>query len=96
MTYLDDYTANGSAQANRELSGYEQTPASENKKEVVFDVAPPDSRRSSNSVFVPDESDLEDDSTTDAGLNLADLTTTAIPRYTRLLFVFRSLQKYFL
>lgn len=83
MTYLDDYAANGSAQGSRETAEQrlpDGKSQADTKKEVVFDIGPPDSRRSSNSVFVPDESDLEDDSTTEGGLDMADYTTTAIPR----------------
>ena len=48
-------------------------------KEVVFDVG--DSRRSSNSNYVPNESDLEDDEEDSVkGLDLLD-DTSRIPRY---------------
>ena len=85
MTYLDDFAANGSTQANggrnEEHSGSSwEKPQSEQKKGVMFDVGPPDSRRSFDSVFVPDESDMEDDSEAGTGMDLADLTATVIPR----------------
>ena len=92
LKYLDEAPANGvghASSSDQVTSSLAVKPAQEQgaaamkpsrgNKEVVFDVA--DSRRSSNSaVYVPDESDSEEEEPEEQELDLLD-DTSRIPRY---------------
>ena len=92
LKYLDEAPANGvghASSSDQVTSSLAVKPAQEQgaaamkpsrgNKEVVFDVA--ESRRSSNSaVYVPDESDSEEEEPEEQELDLLD-DTSRIPRY---------------
>lgn len=91
LRYLDEAPANGVGHTtthDKEIPssslkpGYDQgspeRKVSRGTKEVNFDIG--DSRRSSNSVYVPNESDSEEGETSEQELDLLD-DTSRIPKY---------------
>lgn len=91
LRYLDEAPANGVGHATSRdkdipssslKPGHDQEPperkVSRGTKEVNFDIG--DSRRSSNSVYVPNESDSEEGEASEQELDLLD-DTSRIPKY---------------
>lgn len=88
LKFLDEAPANGVGHASSSdqvtpsstLKPDQESPAKKGTrtKEVVFDVG--DSRRSSNSVYVPDGSDFDEEETSEQDMDLLD-DTSRIPRY---------------